>query len=144
MAAMSAQDGARVGLIGWLVQLLGGLMVVVGAGAWVLGRRQLASEKIVVEADADWGAGDEVKGPISAYAEAEVIGKHALEASGGRTYAQMDADDPRRDTVLQGSFLRASLFTSVLAFGVSALAMGLGAVNVLVGLALRRLAVRPG
>jgi hypothetical protein len=144
MAAVAAQDSARVGVIGLVVQLLGGLMLAVGAGAWVLGRRQLANEKIVVEADADWLAGDEVKGPLSAYAEAEVISKHALEASGGRTFAEMDAADPQRATVLQGSFLRASLFTSVLAFGVSALAMGLGVLNVLVGLALRRLAARPG
>ena len=36
------------------------------------------------------------------------------------------------------SFLRASLFTSVLAFGVSAMAMGLGFVQVLGGLALAK------
>ena len=39
---------------------------------------------------------------------------------------------------MNGSFLRASLFTSVLAFGVSAMAMGLGLVQVLGGLALTK------
>ena len=39
-----------------------------------------------------------------------------------------------------GAFLQASLFTSVVAFGVALLAAGLGIVLVLVGLSLRRLA----
>ncbi|CAB4752171.1 unannotated protein [freshwater metagenome] len=40
---------------------------------------------------------------------------------------------------MTGSFLRASLFTSVVAFGVSALVVGLGALFILVGFALRSL-----
>ena len=67
-----------------------------------------------------------------------VIEKHALEASGDKTYAELDREDPVRVTVMNGSFLRASLFTSVLAFGVSAMAMGLGLVQVLGGLALTK------
>ncbi|MFQ6170520.1 hypothetical protein ACK8HX_02845 [Oryzobacter sp. R7] len=43
-------------------------------------------------------------------------------------------------TVDNGSFLRASLFTSVLAFGVSAMAMGLGVVQILLGLSMRKVA----
>jgi hypothetical protein len=43
---------------------------------------------------------------------------------------------------MNGSFLRASLFTSVLAFGVAALAMGLGLVLAAIGLCLRSLAPR--
>ena len=38
---------------------------------------------------------------------------------------------------MNGSFLRASLFTSVVSFGIAAMAMGLGIVFVLVGAALR-------
>ena len=38
---------------------------------------------------------------------------------------------------MNGSFLRASLFTSVVSFGIAAMAMGLGIVFVLVGVALR-------
>ena len=41
---------------------------------------------------------------------------------------------------MQASFLRASLFTSVVAFGVAALATVLGIVLVLIGWALRSLA----
>ncbi len=45
---------------------------------------------------------------------------------------------------MNGSFLRASLFTSVLAFGVSAMAIGVGIVFVLIGVALLNLAGRVG
>lgn len=45
----------------------------------------------------------------------------------------------QRNTVMNGSFLRASLFTSVVAFGVAALVIGLGVMFTLLGFALRRL-----
>ena len=41
---------------------------------------------------------------------------------------------------MTGSFLRASLFTSVVAFGVAFMAFGVGIVLVLVGIAFRRVA----
>ena len=55
--------------------------------------------------------------PWQAYAQANVIGKHATEIAGGKTYAELPQDDPNRDTVMTASFLQASLFTSVVAFG---------------------------
>ena len=81
-------------------------------------------------------AGDEVNGPFSAYAQAEVINKHALEATGGKTYAELDRDDPTRETAMSASFLRASLFTSVVAFGVAFMAVGLGVTLILIAMAL--------
>ncbi len=72
-----------------------------------------------------------------------MINKHALEATGGKTYAELAKDDPARTTAMQASFLRASLFTSVVAFGVAALAVVLGIVLVLMGVALRSLAATP-
>ena len=86
--------------------------------------------------DADFLAGDDVNGPFSAYAQAEVINKHALEATGGKTYAELEQDDPVRDVAMSASFLRASLFTSVVAYGVAAMAMGLGVTLFLIALAL--------
>ena len=62
---------------------------------------------------------------------------------GGKTYAELDREDPVRATVMNGSFLRASLFTSIVSFGIAAMAMGLGVVFVLVGAALRSLAREP-
>src|SRR5262249_14752711 len=85
---------------------------------------------------ADHFAGQDVNGPFTAYAQANVIRKHALEASGGKTYAQLPQDDPKRDTVMTASFLRASLFTSVVSFGVAFFAFGMGILMILIGWAL--------
>jgi hypothetical protein len=125
-----------VRLLGILVIVAGVILVIAGAFTWITVQNQLADERITVSEDADWFAGEPVDGPLTAYAEAQVIEKHALEASGGKTYAELDREDPNRATVMNASFLRASLFTSVVSFGVAAMAMGLGVVIGLIGYAL--------
>jgi hypothetical protein len=125
-----------VRLIGILVMVAGGILVVAGVVTWFAVQTQLADEKIVVSDDAERFAGDPVDGPLTAYAEANVIEKHALEATGGLTYAELDREDPARQTAMTASFLRASLFTSVVAFGVAAMAVGLGIVFLMLGWAL--------
>jgi hypothetical protein len=114
----------------------GALMIVLGVGAYYLVHRELADEHITVSEDADNFAGKAVEGPFTAYSQAMVIKEHALEIGNGKTYAQLPQDDPTRDTVMTASFLRASLFMSVVAFGVSALVAGLGLLFVLLGLAM--------
>ncbi|PFG42291.1 hypothetical protein ATJ88_0948 [Isoptericola jiangsuensis] len=126
--------------IGLFSVIVGIVLIVAGAVVWVVVSQTLADEQITVSEDASFLAGDEVDGPFSAFAQAEVINKHALEASGGMTYAELDQEDPTRATVMNASFLRASLFTSVVAFGVCALVIGLGLMFILIGVALRRLA----
>jgi hypothetical protein len=110
-------------------------------------------------------AGKPVAGPFTAYAQANAINHHALEGANNRTYAEIGADAKAlkaklaasglskdevaknpdvlalaatRDSTMNGSFLRASLFTSVVAFGVAALVMGLGLLFILLGVALRK------
>jgi len=110
-------------------------------------------------------AGKPVAGPFTAYAQADAINHHALDGAKGRTYAQI-GDDAKalkaklaasglskeevaknpdvlalaatRDSTMNGSFLRASLFTSVVSFGVAALVIGLGFLFILLGFALRK------
>ena len=118
----------------------GALFVVAGGVTYYLVHRELADEHIVVSDDAEHNAGKDVEGPLTAYSEAMAIKSHALEIGGGKTYAQLPQDDPTRDTVMTASFLQASLFTSVVAFGVAFMAAGLGIVLILVGLALKALA----
>ena len=140
-AIVAAQRSSSIiRLLGTLVMAAGLILTVSGAATWTLVQTSLSDERITVAEDAERFGGSGVNGPLSAYYEAQVIEKHALEASGGKTYAQLDREDPVRATVMNGSFLRASLFTSVLAFGVSALAMGLGILFGIVGYSLRKLA----
>jgi hypothetical protein len=136
MAELESARRPRTRVIGILIIVAGLILLGAGVATWFTVRDQLADEKITVSEDADHFAGDKVDGPFTAYSEAQTIEKHALEASGGLTYAELPQDDPRRDTVMTASFLRASLFTSVVAFGVAALAAGLGVVFILLGFAL--------
>jgi hypothetical protein len=123
-------------ILGLLV-ILGGLILMVAGGfTWYVVRDQLSDEQITVSDDADRFAGDPVDGPFTAYEQARVINKHALAESDGLTYAQLDQDDPRRDTVMTASFLRASLYTSVVSFGVAFFAFGMGILMILIGWAL--------
>lgn len=122
-----------------LVVVAGAILIVAGAVTWFVVRDQLADEKIVVSDDAERFAGDDVDGPLTAFTEADTIRKHALEASNGLTYAELDRDDPVRETVMTASFLRASLFTSVVSFGVAAFAVGIGVLMIIIGYILLRL-----
>lgn len=110
-------------------------------------------------------AGKDVAGPFTAYAQAAAINYHALNGADGKTYAQIGADATAlkaklkaagasdadiadnaevkalaatRATTMNGSFLRASLFTSVVSFGVAALVIGLGLLFILLGYALMK------
>ena len=127
----------RVTVLGTLVVVAGLILGLSGIGTWAMIQSSLGGERITVAEDAARFGGELVNGPLTAYYQADIIEKHALEASGGATYAELDREDPARATVMNGSFLRASLFTSVVSFGVAAMAMGLGIVFVLIGFALR-------
>jgi hypothetical protein len=72
-----------------------------------------------------------------AYCQAMVINKHTMSITGAKTYSELDRDDPNRATAMDSAFLQASLFTSVVAFGVAAMAFVLGIVLTLIGLAIR-------
>jgi len=101
---------------------------------------------------------------------AEIINHHSLEASGGLTYSQMGrfavasgdpagtndekvalkgADgspvaNPLRNTLFQASALRTSLYTSVMAFNVADLVVGLGLMILVLGFAVGGMGVALG
>ncbi|WP_225753091.1 aromatic ring-opening dioxygenase LigA [Actinotalea sp. Marseille-Q4924] len=128
-----------VRLIAVLLMVAGVVLVAGGAATWITVRSQLVAENITIPDDAMAFAGNVVDGPLDAYVQADIINKHALEGSGGKTYAELDREDPARASVMNGSFLRASLFTSVIAFGVAAFAAGMGVLFAVTGYALRAL-----
>jgi len=136
----------KVGIVkavGVLGILAGIVLIVVGVVVWVMVSTQLRAENITIPDDAIAFQGQTVAGPLTAYVQADIIQHHALEASGGKTYAELDQGDPVRATMMNASFLRASLFTSVVSFGVAAFAIGIGVLSILFGWALRRLAMAP-
>jgi hypothetical protein len=137
MTRSRRRDGA-VPVLGLLVILAGAVLFIAGVATYAVVSSTLADQNITVADDADYFAGQQVTQPWEAYAQASVIAEHASEMAGGKTYAELPREDPVRESVMDASFLQASLFTSVVAFGVAALAAGLGIVFVLIGVALRR------
>jgi hypothetical protein len=129
-----------VRIVGYLALLAGAVMIIAGGITWGVVRGQLVAENITIPEDAMAFQGNIVDGPLDAYVQADIINHHALEASGGKTYAELDREDPLRTVVMNGSFLRTSLFSSVIAFGVAFFAAGMGILWALMGFALLKLA----
>ena len=117
--------------------ILGVILIIGGIFTWVTVSSTLRDQAITVSSDASCMADKPVAGPYSAYCQAKIIDHHALEATGGKHYAELARDDPLRTTAMNASFLQASLFTSVVAFGVAAMAMGMGVIFILIGLGIR-------
>ena len=117
--------------------ILGVILILAGATTWIVVSNTLGSENISVSDDASCLAGNDVNGPFSAYCEADIINQHALDATDGKTYAELDREDPLRQVAASASFLRASLFTSVVAFGVAAMAILMGVVFILIGMGMK-------
>ena len=155
---MTTSRGTGLARTAGLVAIIAGIIFVLAGGVtWGMVTSQLKAENITVPADASFLAGAEVKGPLSAYAQADVINDHALAGTEGRTYAELGAAQrevepgspeheeltAQRDSIMNASFLRASLFTSVVSYGVALLVMGLGALLVLMGLGMNQLAKAP-
>ncbi|TCL78358.1 hypothetical protein EDF31_1185 [Curtobacterium sp. PhB142] len=125
--------------IGTIGILAGGILSTTGAVVWGLISAELTAQKITVSPDSKLLPERPVRGPLTAYAQAEIINTHATAISDGKTFAELPQDDPNRAVIMNASFLRASLFTSVVSFGTAAFAIGLGLVTSLFGIALRRL-----
>jgi hypothetical protein len=129
----------RLASVGAVV--LGILLILGAAGTWYVVSDTLVQQDITTPDDACL-PGRQVADPFTAYCQAKVIEKHTLDLTGGKTYAELDREDPLRDTAMNSSFLQASLFTSVVSFGVAAMAAGMGLIFILIGLGIRDVARR--
>lgn len=125
----------------WIGALVLGI-VLVGAGAFMVYegrmahndvRDTLAGEKVVSSEDADIPLVP-VTGPAEAKAQANAIKEHSLKITGGKTYGELDRNDPNRATALQAITLRTALMESYMAFRTSDLVSGIGAIVILLGL----------
>jgi hypothetical protein len=132
-------------------------------------RAELLAQNIVTPEDASI-PNARVDDPATAEAMADIIDVHARESTDGLTYAEMgrfmapDGDpagtndeavavkgedgrpvsNPLRNTAFQASALRTSLYSSVMAFNVADLVVGLGLMIVVLGLAVGGVGVALG
>ena len=124
----------------WIAPLVLGL-VFIGAGIYMLTegirakdevRDAVVSEGIITSEDARI-PNVLVDNAAKAKAEADVIEVHYLEITGGKTYAELDRDDPNRDTAFRAVQLRTSLNLAVMGFKVSDLVIGMSAFMIVMG-----------
>ena len=141
--ATTTRSPKTVRVLGLITIIFGIIFIIAGGVTWGAVASNLAAEKITVSDDAQAFGGQLVDTPWEAWFQADIINTHALAASDGKTYAELDQDDPTRNTVMQASFLRASLFTSIVAYGVALFAAGMGVLAILFGWAFLRLASAP-
>lgn len=146
-------------LIGLVFLAAGVYTVTRGFDARAQVRDELVAQSIVTPEDASI-PNAQVKDADTAQAMADIIGVHANEATGGRSYAELgrfltpdggdtsdeaealkDADgnpvaNPVRNLAFTASALRTSLYTSVMAFNVADLVVGLGLAFAVFGFAI--------
>ena len=107
--------------------VVGVIMAIAGVVTWVVVSSTLEDQRITVSDDANCAAGDNVtaRSPRSAKPTSSTThpGDHRR-----KTYAELPQDDPNRAVAMDSAFLQASLFTSVVAFGVAGMAFVLGIV----------------
>lgn len=173
---VTVNQSKSVRVLGLITAIVGVFLFVAGGVAYGLVGSFLKSENITVADDAAMFAGKPVAGPLTAFAQADIINVHALGGADGMTYAELgdvqteaknkvaelteagkEAGDPefdaaqaqlekvsgQRTMVMNGSFLRASLFTSVVSFGVSILVMGVGVLFAIVGYSIVKISGGP-
>jgi hypothetical protein len=127
---------------GWLGLVAFGLVLFV-SGLYMLAQGisarnevtdTLADERIITSQNAEIPMA-KVTGAAEAKAQADVIKQDALNITGGKTYAELDRNDPNRNVYLNSVTLRTALMQSYMAFKVADLVMGVGALVAVLGLA---------
>ena len=124
------------------------VLIAFGVGALYMGfdgrdrvRDDLAREQIVGTDDSTI-PGQKVDTGSEAQAFAAVIRKHTLEATGGKTYAQMDREDPQREMWITSTALSTALNTAYFAESVATFAIVMGVAMLLTGLGFLVLTLR--
>ncbi len=117
--------------------VIGTLFIIMGLDAKSEIRASLRQEKVITSKDAPL-AGVLVEDAATARAQAEAIEGHTFGRFG--PYSEMERDDPNRDTYLNGLTLRNALNLAVVGFGLADLAIGTGAISIVLGLIIGGLA----
>ena len=128
-----------------VVAVLG--LVMIGTGAWFITKgfdakadieAALLREEVMTGQDASI-PGVLVKDAATAQAQQDAIEAHTFGKWG--PYSGLDREDPNRDVYLKGLTLRNSLNMAIMGFGVADLAIGTGALAILLGLGMTGLAI---
>ena len=118
-------------LVGIGMIVVGSLFVAMGMDARGEIREALRKEKVITSKDATI-PGVLVEDVATARAQQDVIEDHTFGRFG--PYSGMERDDPNRDVYLKGLTLRNALNLAIVGFSLADMAIGLGAVTIMLGL----------
>lgn len=93
----------------------------------------IEAEKIVTTEDSSIPNAP-VRDVETAEAMEDIIALHAAENTGGKTYAELDREDPQRDLLLRATTLRTALNSFIMAYRVTELVFGIGIALIIGGL----------
>ncbi len=122
----------------WLAILVGILMVVGGVWAIAFTYQNIAREKVVTPKDA-FIPNAPLRGPFTLKAQADVIRKHTLTMTDGKTYAEMSREDEGRDVWITATTLTTALNLGILTYLFSGLIILFGLISIWTGMVFRAL-----
>ena len=119
-------------VLGFVFIAAGAFMVSQGLSAKDTVHDTLVAERITTSEDASI-PNAAVDDAATAQAQSDVIKTHVMETTEGKTYSELDREDPLRATYLNSVSLRTALNLAVMGFKLSDLVVGMGAFIVVVG-----------
>lgn len=121
-----------------LALVVGGLSALGGIGGIVYTYQQAAVENITTPGDAAIPDAP-VRGPLTMWAQSDIITEHQLDSTDGQHFAEMDREDPNRSSWFDATTLTTALGLGILSYAFSAFAIAVGAVLVAMGLIVLKL-----
>jgi hypothetical protein len=121
-----------------LAFLVGGFSVIGGLGGAVYTYQQAAAENVTTPGDAAI-AETPVRGPLTMWAQADIITQHQLDTTDGQRFSEMDREDPVRASWFNATALTTALSLGIISYAFSAFAIAMGAMTILFGLVIHRL-----
>lgn len=121
-----------------VITIIAGIaMICGGIGGAIYISHQVAREQIITPKDASIPS-EQVKGPLTLKAQADIIRHHTLTTTDGKTYAEMPQGNPeldaRRNIWITATTLTTALNLGLLSYAFSGLAIVLGILFLFMGL----------
>ena len=147
-AGQSTQAEAKLGpsklftVVAILAFVVGGVSALGGLGGIVYTYQQAAVENITTPGDAAIAEAP-VRGPLTMWAQSDIITEHQLDRTDGQRYAEMDREDPDRMSWIDATALTTVLGLGIISYAFSAFAIAVGIVLIGMGLVVLKLRRSP-
>jgi hypothetical protein len=125
-------------IVAILAFVVGGAGILGGLGGITYTYQAAAVENITTPGDAAIAEAP-VRGPLTMWAQSDIITQHQLDRTDGQRYAEMDREHPDRMSWIDATALTTVLGLGIISYAFSAFAIAVGAVLVGVGLVVLKL-----